>query len=171
MGSLTGNLHSAMAMFYAPTFPAAASSSSAASAPVASSSSSTASNGVAAASTSTTAAEAVHSGLAPAAAAVASHSDSIDSSHCSSNSDAAPSFSQHTPRRLKSQAELAGARYKIITEAHAFPSDTYAVKSQLLLHGVDPKDGLVEVAPRPGAWWHNTTSKNNKTQCRDNRAP
>lgn len=45
---------------------------------------------------------------------------------------------------------MAGCRYKILTEAHAFPSDTYAVKSQLLLHGIDPSHGLVEVAPRPG---------------------
>ena len=41
-------------------------------------------------------------------------------------------------------------RFKIITEARAFPSDTYAVKSQLAFHGRDPRDALVELAPRPG---------------------
>jgi kynureninase len=58
------------------------------------------------------------------------------------------------PNRLRTRAELAGGRYKILTEAKAFPSDTYAVGSQLLLHGIAVEDGLVEVAPRPGecAW-------------------
>lgn len=54
------------------------------------------------------------------------------------------------PARLRTRAELAGGRYKILTEAKAFPSDTYAVGSQLLLHGVPVEEGLVEVAPRPG---------------------
>lgn len=34
-------------------------------------------------------------------------------------------------------------RYKILIEADAFPSDKYAVESQLIHHGFDPKDGLV----------------------------
>ncbi len=36
-------------------------------------------------------------------------------------------------------------RYKIITEQHAFPSDTYALKSQLRHHGLDPAEALVTV--------------------------
>ena len=55
-------------------------------------------------------------------------------------------------RRPRPPRSFAFLRYKILTEAHAFPSDTYAVKSQLLLHGIDPANGLVEVAPRPGEW-------------------
>lgn len=42
------------------------------------------------------------------------------------------------------------ARYRILMEAKAFPSDRYAVVSQLRLRGVDPAAGLVEIAPRPG---------------------
>jgi kynureninase len=41
-------------------------------------------------------------------------------------------------------------RFKIITEKKAFPSDTHAVVSQLLMHGLDPKTALVEVGPRDG---------------------
>ncbi|MFA5508497.1 MAG: kynureninase [Vulcanimicrobiota bacterium] len=40
-------------------------------------------------------------------------------------------------------------RYKIIIEGGAFPSDQYAVKSQLEFHGYSP-EGLVELLPRPG---------------------
>jgi len=41
-------------------------------------------------------------------------------------------------------------RYKILIEKNAFPSDQYAVKSQLEFHGYDPKDGLIELEPRAG---------------------
>jgi len=41
-------------------------------------------------------------------------------------------------------------RYKIICEAKAFPSDQYALESQVRFHGLDPKDAIIEVAPRPG---------------------
>ncbi len=41
-------------------------------------------------------------------------------------------------------------RYKIVIEDGAFPSDTYAVKSQLRWHGHDPADGLILLQPRPG---------------------
>ncbi len=41
-------------------------------------------------------------------------------------------------------------RFKIIMEAGAFPSDQYAVESQIKWHGYDPKIAIVEVAPRPG---------------------
>ncbi|MEI2748322.1 MAG: kynureninase [Ferruginibacter sp.] len=42
-------------------------------------------------------------------------------------------------------------RYKIICEAKAFPSDQYAMQSQVKLHGFDPADAIIEVAPREGA--------------------
>jgi kynureninase len=41
-------------------------------------------------------------------------------------------------------------RYRIICEAKAFPSDQYAMESQVRLHGLDPADALVEVGPRAG---------------------
>jgi kynureninase len=41
-------------------------------------------------------------------------------------------------------------RHKIVIEADAFPSDIYAVKSQLHWHGYDPEAGLIMLAPRAG---------------------
>lgn len=41
-------------------------------------------------------------------------------------------------------------RFKIVIEGQAFPSDQYAVQSQLRFHGFDPKDGLIELRPREG---------------------
>jgi kynureninase len=41
-------------------------------------------------------------------------------------------------------------RCKILIDEPAFPSDLYAVKSQLQLHGLDPADALLTVRPRPG---------------------
>ncbi len=41
-------------------------------------------------------------------------------------------------------------KYKIIVESDAFPSDKYAVESQLKFHGFDPKDGLILWKPRKG---------------------
>ncbi|MDA8596592.1 kynureninase [Flavobacteriaceae bacterium] len=41
-------------------------------------------------------------------------------------------------------------RFKIVIESDAFPSDRYAVESQLKFHGFDPKEGLVEWSPKPG---------------------
>ena len=43
-------------------------------------------------------------------------------------------------------------RYKIICEAKAFPSDQYALESQVKLHGFDPDDAIIEVGPREGAY-------------------
>jgi kynureninase len=43
-----------------------------------------------------------------------------------------------------------GKRRKILIEKHAFPSDRYAVQSQLKFHGLDPVVDLVELAPREG---------------------
>lgn len=41
-------------------------------------------------------------------------------------------------------------KYKIIVESDAFPSDKYAVESQLKFHGFDPKDGLILWTPPEG---------------------
>jgi kynureninase len=41
-------------------------------------------------------------------------------------------------------------RHKVLIEANAFPSDQYAVKSQIQYQGYDPANSLIEVAPRPG---------------------
>jgi len=41
-------------------------------------------------------------------------------------------------------------RYKILCEAKAFPSDQYALESQVTFHGLDPKDAIIEVFPREG---------------------
>jgi kynureninase len=41
-------------------------------------------------------------------------------------------------------------RYKIVVERGAFPSDQYAVKSQIQVHGYDPESALIELTPRPG---------------------
>jgi len=41
-------------------------------------------------------------------------------------------------------------RYKIIMEGGAFPSDQYAVESQVRFHGYDPKEAIIEVFPRDG---------------------
>ncbi len=43
-------------------------------------------------------------------------------------------------------------RYKILIERDAFPSDRYAVQSQLRFHGLDPRDALLEVGPRLGSF-------------------
>jgi kynureninase len=42
------------------------------------------------------------------------------------------------------------ARHKIVIERGAFPSDQYAVQSQIRFHGFDPASSLIELAPRPG---------------------
>ena len=41
-------------------------------------------------------------------------------------------------------------KFKIVIESDAFPSDRYAVQSQLKFHGFDPEEGLVEWKPRKG---------------------
>jgi kynureninase len=42
------------------------------------------------------------------------------------------------------------ARHKILMEDPAFPSDTYAIKSQIALHGFQPDESLVLARPREG---------------------
>lgn len=41
-------------------------------------------------------------------------------------------------------------RYKIICEGKAFPSDQYALESQVRFHGYDPDDAIIELFPREG---------------------
>jgi kynureninase len=41
-------------------------------------------------------------------------------------------------------------RHKIVIERGAFPSDQYAVQSQIRFHGFDPADSLIELTSRPG---------------------
>ena len=43
-----------------------------------------------------------------------------------------------------------GKRTKILCEAKAFPSDLYALESQVRFHGLDPASDLVALAPRDG---------------------
>jgi kynureninase len=42
------------------------------------------------------------------------------------------------------------SRFKILMEEPAFPSDTYAIKTQIIHHGLDPKHALVLARPRKG---------------------
>ncbi|HZZ52851.1 MAG TPA: hypothetical protein VFE26_01080, partial [Trebonia sp.] len=49
------------------------------------------------------------------------------------------SFYRPTPRR-----------HAIVIEDSAFPSDSYAVRSQAAFHGFDPGEAIVRLAPRPG---------------------
>lgn len=41
-------------------------------------------------------------------------------------------------------------RHKIVVEANPFPSDRYAVESQIRFHGFDPHRSLIELQPRAG---------------------
>ena len=43
-----------------------------------------------------------------------------------------------------------GKRVKILCEEKAFPSDQYMLKSQMRLHGIDPKEHLIELKKREG---------------------
>lgn len=42
------------------------------------------------------------------------------------------------------------SRFKILMEDPAFPSDTYAIKTQIMYHGLDPKDALILARLRKG---------------------
>src|SRR5262249_8631785 len=44
----------------------------------------------------------------------------------------------------------AGVRTKLLIDEPAFPSDRYAVESQIRHHGLDPSEHLLTVGPRPG---------------------
>lgn len=43
-------------------------------------------------------------------------------------------------------------RYKILCEAKAFPSDQYALQSQIKFHGLKTEDALIEIEPRKGEY-------------------
>jgi len=43
-------------------------------------------------------------------------------------------------------------RFKIIMEGGAFPSDQYAIESQVRFHGYDPKEAIIEVKPKEGEY-------------------
>lgn len=43
-------------------------------------------------------------------------------------------------------------RYKIIMEAGAFPSDQYAIETQVKMHGFDPEDAIIELTPKENAY-------------------
>lgn len=49
------------------------------------------------------------------------------------------------------------SRFKIVIEDTAFPSDSYAVQSQLAFHGIDPAQGLIRLKPREGEHTLRTT--------------
>jgi kynureninase len=42
------------------------------------------------------------------------------------------------------------SRFKILMEDPAFPSDTYAIKTQIIHHGLDPKEALILARPLEG---------------------
>ncbi len=42
------------------------------------------------------------------------------------------------------------SRFKILMDYPAFPSDVYAIKSQLVHHGYNPSEALIEIRPRDG---------------------
>jgi kynureninase len=43
-----------------------------------------------------------------------------------------------------------GDRRKVVIEKGAFPSDQYAIESQIRCHGLDPRETLIELSPREG---------------------
>lgn len=42
------------------------------------------------------------------------------------------------------------SRHRIVIEDSAFPSDSYAVRSQVEFHGYDAEDAVIRLRPRPG---------------------
>ncbi|MEM7296696.1 MAG: kynureninase, partial [Bacteroidota bacterium] len=58
----------------------------------------------------------------------------------------------------------AGKRTKIIIEKGAFPSDFYAVHSQIVSKGYDPKENLIELEPQDGSDYLSTSEIQQKIQ-------
>ncbi|EME26473.1 Kynureninase [Galdieria sulphuraria] len=62
-------------------------------------------------------------------------------------------------------------RHKILIEASAFPSDDYAVQSQILLHGYSPEESIIRVAPKEDGFTFSESDvldeiyNNNETLC------
>jgi kynureninase len=44
------------------------------------------------------------------------------------------------------------AKYRVLMEASAFPSDQYAIESQVRWHGFTPEDAILELSPVPGSY-------------------
>lgn len=42
------------------------------------------------------------------------------------------------------------SKFKILIRSTTFPSDIYAIKSQLRFHGIDPEEGLLMLKPKEG---------------------
>ncbi|XP_072036164.1 kynureninase-like [Amphiura filiformis] len=51
-------------------------------------------------------------------------------------------------------------RHKILIEEHSFPSDLFAVESQLRWHGYDPQDSIIQIKAKPGQHILNTSDIN-----------
>lgn len=51
-----------------------------------------------------------------------------------------------------------GKRFKIIMETGAFPSDQYAIESQVRFHGFDPNEAIIEVSPEEGSYTLQTSA-------------
>ncbi len=45
-----------------------------------------------------------------------------------------------------------GKRYKIMMEAGAFPSDQYAMETQVRMYGYNPEDAIIELSPKEGKY-------------------
>ena len=58
-------------------------------------------------------------------------------------------------------------RYKILCEAKSFPSDQYALESQVTLHGFNPETAIVEISPRDGE--HNIRTEDIISAIRENK--
>jgi len=63
-----------------------------------------------------------------------------------------------------------GKRFKIIMEGGAFPSDQYAIESQVQFHGFVPEEAIVEIEPRSGEHYLRTediisTIEENADEC------
>lgn len=55
----------------------------------------------------------------------------------------------YKPEPKGSDGQLQG-RYKIILEGKAFPSDHFAIESQIRSHGYTPSDAMIMISPKPG---------------------